>query len=80
MSVLIVGCFVQMVFTDVKNKRLYMSADEMNTHTSAPLPAAVDDLHMHPENSDWMLLYDYYHRKVRQLLLSCHCHHSGSQE
>ena len=93
MSVLIVGCFVQMVFTDVKNKRLYMSADEMNTHTSAPLPAAVDDLHMHPKNSDWMLLYDYYHRKVRhdwmllydyyhrkvrQLLLSCHCHHSGS--
>ena len=65
----IVFCVVQMVFTDVKNKHLYTSTDEMKTHKVVPLPAAADDIRMHPEKSDWMLLYDYYQRKVMQLLL-----------
>ena len=59
--------FVQMVFTDVKNRRLYTSTDEMQSHKNYSLPASSDDIRMHNGNSSWMLLYDYYQRKVQQL-------------
>ena len=53
-----------MIFTDLKNKCMYTSVDELKTNKTVPLPVSVDNIYMHPTNSDWLMLYDYYQRKV----------------
>lgn len=53
-----------MLFVDKENKVIYISKDELNHHETAALPTSSDHIVMHPNNSDWLLLYDYNERKV----------------
>ena len=54
------------MFTDVLNKRLYLTRDEGKTISGSQLLFSPDKLLFHPWKEDWLLAYSFDERKVSE--------------